>query len=183
MKRKVVTWAGAAILAAALACAAPVLADPHNQHGGGGHGQGRDGGGQRGGPQGGPYGGQRSAPPGAYAPRGYAPRGYLSGPPQGGPPMGQPWNDQRHDGYWVGNRWHYGPPPETAYGAQDVRPGYAPWRRGAILPPYYRGGVIMDYARFHLRRPPPGYDWVQVGDSFLLVAGSTGVIYDVAEGF
>ena len=30
------------------------------------------------------------------------------------------------------------------------------WRRGQVFPPAYRAGVVDDYYRYHLRRPPPG---------------------------
>ena len=39
-----------------------------------------------------------------------------------------------------------------------------------------------EYWRYHLRRPPFGYHWVQVGDDFLLVSVSSGVIFDIIAG-
>jgi Ni/Co efflux regulator RcnB len=70
------------------------------------------------------------------------------------------------------------------YGGQRYAPvaGYGRWRRGQILPPAYRGGVIYDYGRYHLRRPPRGYYWVQEGDDFVLVAIATGLIFEVIPG-
>jgi Ni/Co efflux regulator RcnB len=43
--------------------------------------------------------------------------------------------------------------------------------------------VVGDYGRYHLRRPPFGYRWVQVGNQFMLVSSSTGLIFDVAPAF
>ncbi len=63
-----------------------------------------------------------------------------------------------------------------------IPPGFAPWRRGAYLPPSYQGFVVDEYWRYHLRRPPFGYHWVQVGDDFLLVSVSSGVIFDIIAG-
>lgn len=113
----------------------------------------------------------------------------------GGPPPGWarsagggqresgPYNPRQHNGYWLGQRWYYGPPPGTVIRAPGFRPGFTPFRPGAFLPPQYEGAVIDDYARFHLRRPPYGYRWVQAGDEFLLVSMSTGQIFDVVSGF
>jgi len=56
------------------------------------------------------------------------------------------------------------------------------WRRGERLPPDWRAGsyIIPDAARYHLRRPPPGYYWVRVDDNAVLTAAATGVIVSVA---
>ena len=115
--------------------------------------------------------------------------------PRGGPPPAwgraasappremSPYDPRQHNGYWVGQRWYYGPPPGTVVREPGFRPGFTPFRPGAFLPPQYEGAVIDDYARFHLRRPPYGYRWVQAGDEFLLVSMSTGQIFDVVTGF
>lgn len=89
------------------------------------------------------------------------------------------WDRGRHNGYYYNNRWHYGPPPQAYYGSPYYRPGYAAWRRGANLPPYYRSYVVNDYYRYHLRRPPPGYAWYRVGDDYLLAAIASGLIFDI----
>jgi Ni/Co efflux regulator RcnB len=106
------------------------------------------------------------------------------GPPSGGrvargerPPSG--WDTRRYNGYWSGGRWFFGPPQAPG---RDVRPGFVPWRRGAYLPPQYLSYALEDYWRFHLRRPPYGYEWVQVGSEFLLISIGTGLIFDVVEG-
>jgi len=94
-----------------------------------------------------------------------------------------PYDPRQHNGYWLGNRWYYGPPPGPASREPGFRPGFAPFRPGAFLPPEYEGAIIYDYPRFHLRRPPYGYRWVQAGDEYLLVSMSTGQIFDVVPGY
>lgn len=89
------------------------------------------------------------------------------------------WDRGRHNGYYYNNRWFYGPPPQAYHGSPYYRPGYAAWRRGSSLPPYYRGFVISDYDRYRLRRPPRGYAWYRVGDDYLLAATSSGIIFDI----
>lgn len=98
----------------------------------------------------------------------------------GGPRGGGP-----HDGDrgapppWArgGGRWEQrqAPPPE-AYGPP---PGYYQPRRGGYLPPEARGGVVQDYGRYRLRRPPPGYGWVRSGRALMLMDMNTGQVFDV----
>jgi len=91
------------------------------------------------------------------------------------------WDQGRHNGYYYNNRWYYGPPPAAYYGRPQYRPGHYAWRRGAYLPPHYRGRgyVVRDYGRQHLRAPPRGYYWYRDGDDYLLAAIATGLILDV----
>ena len=89
------------------------------------------------------------------------------------------WDRGRHNGYYYNNRWYYGPPPQAYYGNPYYRPGYASWRRGGHLPPYYRSYVVHDYHHYHLRQPPRGYAWYRVGDDYLLAAIATGIIFDI----
>lgn len=91
------------------------------------------------------------------------------------------WDRGRHNGYYWNNRWYYGPPPATYYGRPGYRPGYYAWRRGAYLPPSYRGRgyVVYDYGRYGLRPPPRGYYWYRDGNDYLLAALATGLILDV----
>ncbi|HRD29421.1 MAG TPA: RcnB family protein [Caulobacter sp.] len=91
------------------------------------------------------------------------------------------WDRGRHNGYYYNNRWHYGQPPAAYYGRPGYYPGYNAWRRGAYLPPSYRGRgyVVYDYGRYRLRPPPRGYYWYRDGDDFLLAAVATGLILDV----
>lgn len=75
----------------------------------------------------------------------------------------------------------YGP---ERYGPERYGPpaAYGRWRRGQVLPPAFRGDVVGDYGRYHLRRPPRGYYWVRQGDDFVLVAITTGLIFEVISG-
>ncbi len=89
------------------------------------------------------------------------------------------WDGRRHNGYYYNNRWYYGPPPSSYYRDPYYRPGFAAWRRGAVLPNYYRGYSVGDYYRYHLRPPPRGYAWYRVGDEYLLAAVATGLIFEI----
>jgi len=92
---------------------------------------------------------------------------------------GSRWDGGRYNGYYYRNKWYYGPPPAAYYGNPYYRPGYSAWRRGAYLPPSYRGYVVHDYHRYHLRPPPRGYEWRQVGDDYLLIALASGLIAEI----
>jgi Ni/Co efflux regulator RcnB len=156
-----------ALLAAFLA-AAPARAQP--EHGGMRGGEPR-GGEFRGGERGGEFHGgemrQRGGP-------------WGRGP---GPGPGPRWNSQRYNGYWAGGRWFYGAPSPPLWGAPGFRPGFVPWRRGEYLPPDYQGFFVPDPWRYHLRRPPYGYNWIEVGGEFLLVSSTTGLIFDVVPAY
>ena len=89
------------------------------------------------------------------------------------------WDRARHNGYYYNNRWFYGPPPQSYYASPYYRPGYTAWRRGAYLPPAYRGYVVRDYQYYHLRPPPRGYAWYRVGDDYLLATIASGLIFDI----
>lgn len=91
------------------------------------------------------------------------------------------WDRGRHNGYYYQERWYYGPPPQAYYGNPYYRPGYAQWRRGGVLPNYYRGSHVSDYSRYHLRSPPRGYAWYRVGDDYLLAAIATGLIFEIIQ--
>jgi len=94
--------------------------------------------------------------------RGYAPPPFYPGGPGGGRYIGQ-------GGPQVG-MGEYAPP------------GPMRWRRGQFFPPTYRGEVVGDYQRYHLRRPPPGFYWYHSGDDFVLAALSSGLIFEVVGG-
>ncbi len=124
--------------------------------------------------------------------RGYSdergPRTYHDGAHCGGGGGGSPatyrgerWDDHRNNGYWMNSRWHYGPPPEDDYGRPGFALGRSDWRLGGYLPPYYRGLVVNDYEHWRLRRPPYGYNWIHVGNDYLLVAAGTGLIFDIVR--
>ena len=65
---------------------------------------------------------------------------------------------------------------EYAYGARGPE-----WRRGAHIPRTYRDRqyVVTHWQEHHLRRPPRGYEWVQVGGDYVLVAIASGIIADI----
>jgi Ni/Co efflux regulator RcnB len=98
--------------------------------------------------------------PPTYGPQGYGGQGYR----------GQTYAPQAYRG--------------QPYGGQAYAPraSYGRWLRGQIMPPGYRGDVINDFGRYHLRRPPRGYYWVREGDDFVLVAIGTGLIFEVIPG-
>ena len=89
------------------------------------------------------------------------------------------WDRSRHNGYYYGSRWNYGPPPQAYYGNPYSRPGYTEWRRGSALPVYYRGTPVYDYGRYRLRQPPRGYSWYRAGDDYILAAIATGIIFEI----
>lgn len=89
------------------------------------------------------------------------------------------WDRGRHNGYYYRNQWYYGPPPQAYYSDPYYRPGYAAWRRGAYLPPSYRGYIVNDYSHYRLRPPPRGYAWYRVDNDYLLAAVATGLIFDI----
>jgi Ni/Co efflux regulator RcnB len=60
-----------------------------------------------------------------------------------------------------------------SYGARGPQ-----WRRGGRVPDEYRNRqyVVRDWRGHHLHAPPRGYQWVQVGGDYVLVAAATGII-------
>jgi Ni/Co efflux regulator RcnB len=68
-------------------------------------------------------------------------------------------------GDYRGEQFHYG-----ARGPE--------WRRGGHIPPEYRNRqyVVEDWRAHRLNAPPRGYQWVQVGGDYVLVAVATGII-------
>lgn len=94
------------------------------------------------------------------------------------------WDGRRHNGYYLGNRWNYGPPPQAYYGRRDMRVDYRQWRRGDRLPAYYRQHYApVDYRYHRLSAPPRGHHWVRDDrGEYLLVGIATGVILGLALG-
>jgi Ni/Co efflux regulator RcnB len=97
-------------------------------------------------------------------------------------PYGNAWGYYRHhDGYYDHGYYRHGDYRPVMYHGwrdrSDWRPGgyvgYSDWARG------YR----VDYYRYHLRRPPYGYEWRRVGDNFVLAAVATGLIADIVNGY
>jgi Ni/Co efflux regulator RcnB len=84
-------------------------------------------------------------------------------------------NDRRDDNY--GDR-------QQARNDDRQGPGAGPQRdfyRGDRLSPEYRDHsyVVEDWRGHHLRQPPRGYHWVQVGGDYVLAAIATGIIVDL----
>ena len=76
----------------------------------------------------------------------------------------------------MGNRgdWReHGEQQRYFYGARGPE-----WRRGGFLPNEYRNHqyVVDDWRGHHLSAPPRGYQWVQVGNDYVLAAVATGLI-------
>jgi Ni/Co efflux regulator RcnB len=66
----------------------------------------------------------------------------------------------------------------------DRRPDYnargPDFRRGGYIAREYRTRTYeVDYHEHHLRRPPAGQRWVQVGADYVLIAIATGVIVNI----
>jgi Ni/Co efflux regulator RcnB len=91
-----------------------------------------------------------------------------------GPDNRQP----RHPGY---AQQHRQPRPDMQqsrdWGERGAGPNHS-FYRGDRLPPQYRGRqyVVNDWRGHHLNAPPRGYQWVQNGGDYILVAIATGVI-------
>lgn len=85
--------------------------------------------------------------------------------------------DQRSDPRYSGNRnpeWdRYRGEGNVYYGARGPE-----WRRGGHVPREYmdRQYRVDDWRGHHLSAPPRGYQWVQVGNDYVLVALATGII-------
>ena len=85
----------------------------------------------------------------------------------------------------------YRPPPGYRPSAHDRyqrtdyrRNAHGDFRRGRVIPPYYRGShyVIDDWRGHGLGYPPRGYHWVQAGGDYLLVAVASGIIAQILIG-
>jgi Ni/Co efflux regulator RcnB len=78
---------------------------------------------------------------------------------------------------------HAKAPPASRSGqaGRPYRPSYGKWSPGQVLPPDAGAVEIADYQRFHLRRPPRGYAWMQCDGDFIL-ANAAGLIFEVIPG-
>lgn len=56
-------------------------------------------------------------------------------------------------------------------------PPHGGWHDGD----HYNGHrvVVQDWDHHHLHRPPPGYEWVQYGDQYMLIAVTSGIIASI----
>ncbi len=83
-------------------------------------------------------------------------------------------NEQRFEHHDNRADWReHGGQQRYFYGARGPE-----WRRGGYLPGEYRNHqyVVDDWRGHHLSRPPRGYQWVQVGNDYVLAAVATGLI-------
>jgi Ni/Co efflux regulator RcnB len=100
----------------------------------------------------------------------------LAGPAlaQQGPP---PPHDQNH-----GPQYGQHPPPPPMH-PQPQHEAYGPPHGGWHEGDRYNGGrETVDWHQHHLHQPPPGYEWVQSGDQFVMIAVTTGVIASIIAG-
>ena len=132
-------------------------------------------------------GGQQGAPQGQAQPQ-----GRVQGGPQGGPQGGQRGGqqfDRNGGGYRNGGpgaQGHEWRSPQRYRGRSYSYPrgfGFRTWGFGDYLPgPYFTSDyVIGDYWDYGLPAPPPGFEWMQVGNDALLVRPSDGYVLDVAH--
>lgn len=99
----------------------------------------------------------------------------LAGPAlaQQGPQQGAPHDQGQRQGQGQGQQFQqHPPPPPQAYG-----PPHGGWHEGE----HYNGQrvVVQDWGHHHLHEPPPGYEWVQSGNQFVMIAVTTGVIASI----
>ena len=85
-------------------------------------------------------------------------------------------NRNNHEGRgngWQNNDHRYDQRDNRQYGARGPE-----WRRGGYIPREYRDRqyVVNDWRGHNLSAPPRGYQWVQHGSDYLLVALATGLI-------
>ena len=74
--------------------------------------------------------------------------------------------------------------PNGAYGYGDRGRGVGPrhdWYRGGYVSAPYRGYsyVVGDWRTHRLSAPPRGYQWIQYGGDYLLIAIGTGLIANI----
>jgi Ni/Co efflux regulator RcnB len=56
------------------------------------------------------------------------------------------------------------------------------WQRGHRLPAWERKVVVRDYHRHGLRKPARGQEWVRVGNDYLLIGITSGIIASLVAG-
>ena len=98
------------------------------------------------------------------------------------------WQGQQHNapqGQWQGPQHNapqdhpMAPPQHQPYAPQHetYAPQHGSWHQGD----HYNGQreVVRDWSHHHLRQPPSGYEWVQSGNQYVLIAITTGVIASI----
>ena len=71
--------------------------------------------------------------------------------------------------------------PGRGRGRGQAAQGQGGWRRGQVLPPGYRRGVVGDPYRYGLYAAPRGHAWVRVGPDMYLMSKDSGVIREVVR--
>ncbi len=106
--------------------------------------------------------------------------------------LAQPYQPNHPPGQGPGYNHPPGPPPGYNHppgppGGYNHPPGPPPqahwqgdgrhWRQGD----HYDGQryAVQNYGYYHLRQPPAGYEWVQDGSQFVLIAVASGIIADI----
>lgn len=57
---------------------------------------------------------------------------------------------------------------------------HSDWRSGGYMAHNdWDHGQRLDYRHYHLRKPPRGYEWRNVGGKYVLAAVATGLIADI----
>lgn len=101
-------------------------------------------------------------------------------------------DDRRHDhDRWGRDRWDQGRYPPVYHSSHRYRHYWRPpsgfyvraWGYGDYLPRSWYGGDywVVDPWRYDLPLPPPGFDWVRVGDDAVLVDRFSGRIVQVVR--
>lgn len=104
------------------------------------------------------------------------------GPPPHAQAHGHPKQDNRRDAHRNDRRdWDRDHRRDDRRDAHAHRRGAGPdhrWVKGYRVPPQYRSQqyVVHDWRSHRLSSPPRGYQWVQYGGDYMMVAIASGVI-------
>lgn len=114
---------------------------------------------------------------GGYQGGGYDGRNGYQGGYQGG---GYEGRNGYQGGYDGRNGYQGGYQGRGGYDGRGAGPGHN-FYRGGRLPQEYRNRqyVVDDWRGHHLNAPPRGYQWVQTGGDYVLVAIATGIIAQI----
>jgi Ni/Co efflux regulator RcnB len=95
-------------------------------------------------------------------------------------PLGTAFAQNRHDDH-RGNTMMMDRHDDHRGNAMMMRAPHHDWRKGGRIDrnDWNRGARISDYRRYHLSRPPRGYEWRRVDDNYVLAAVAGGLIASV----
>ena len=87
----------------------------------------------------------------------------------------QGWNDNRHDDHRPGNAMQY---HDNRGDNRHDNGQHRGWYKGGRIErnDWNRGVRVNDWNRYHLQRPPRGYEWRRVDNNYVLAAAATGLI-------